>query len=70
VVPRPTSAAERRRLGRLCDEHFGRPEPRGALVSRHQVDEIMLIARWFRANPAELERTVPPSRVEALPLSA
>ncbi|HKP76078.1 MAG TPA: GIY-YIG nuclease family protein [Longimicrobiaceae bacterium] len=70
VLPRPESAAERRRLERMCDEHFGRPEPRGALVSRHQVDEIMLIARWFRLNPAELERTVPPSRVEALPLSA
>ena len=70
VVPRPASAAERRRLERLCDEHFGRPEPGGALVSRHQVDEILLIARWFRANPAEMERTAPPSRVEALPLSA
>jgi len=70
VVPRPASAAERRRLGRLCEEHFGRPEPGGALVSRHQVDEILLIARWFRANPAEMERTAPPSHVEALPLSA
>ncbi|MFL5386123.1 MAG: UvrB/UvrC motif-containing protein [Longimicrobiaceae bacterium] len=70
VVPRPASAAERRRLERLCEEHFGRPEPSGALVSRHQVDEILLIARWFRLNPGEMERTVPPSRVEALPLSA
>lgn len=70
VVPKPKSAAERRRLARLCDEHFGPPEPAGALVSRHQVDEIMLIARWFRANPEEMERTAPPSRIEPLPLSA
>jgi hypothetical protein len=34
------------------------------------VDEILLIARWFRANPQEMERTAPPSRLEALPLSA
>jgi excinuclease ABC subunit C len=70
VVPKPRSAAERRRLSRLCDEHFGRPEPQGALVARHQVDEILLVARWFRLFPRELERTVPPARVEALPLSA
>ena len=70
AVPVPKSAAEKRRLGRLCDEHFGPPEPRGALVSRHQVDEILLLARWFRARPDELARTSPPERVESLPLSA
>jgi excinuclease ABC subunit C len=70
VVPSPRGAAERRRLQRLCDEHFGRPEPKGALVARHQVDEILLIARWFRLKPAELARTRPPARVDALPLSA
>ncbi|HEU4451566.1 MAG TPA: GIY-YIG nuclease family protein [Longimicrobium sp.] len=70
VVPAPKGAAERRRFGRLCDEHFGAPEPRGALVSRHQVDEILLIARWFRARPDEMARTSPPRRVDALALSA
>jgi excinuclease ABC subunit C len=69
-VPVPRSTAERRRLSRLCDEHFGRPEGAGALVQRHQVDEILLLARWFRARPQEMENTVPPARVEALPLSA
>jgi hypothetical protein len=34
------------------------------------VDEILLIARWFRANPAELEHTVTPAAAEDLPLSA
>jgi excinuclease ABC subunit C len=70
VVPAPRGAAERRRLKRLCDEHFTRPEPKGALVSRHQVDEILLLARWFRARPEELERTSPPDRVDALARSA
>jgi len=69
-VPAPRSAAEKRRLTRLCDEHFGRPEPGGALVGRHQVDEILLLSRWFRARPEELANTARPSRVEALPLSA
>ncbi|HEX8394516.1 MAG TPA: GIY-YIG nuclease family protein [Longimicrobium sp.] len=70
AVTAPRSAAERRRLERLCDEHFGLPEPTSTLVQRHQVDEILLIARWFRARPDELQNTVPPARLEALPLSA
>ncbi|HEX5725529.1 MAG TPA: GIY-YIG nuclease family protein [Longimicrobiaceae bacterium] len=70
VVPAPQSHAERRRLARLCEEHFGRPEPKGALVPRHQVDEILLLASWFRRRPGELASTVPPARAEALPLSA
>lgn len=64
VVPRPASAAARRRLRRLVDEHFGPPEPTGTVVARHQVDEILLIARWFRARPEELERTVAPEPAE------
>jgi excinuclease ABC subunit C len=70
TVPSPRGAAERRRLQRLCDEHFGSPEPKGALVSRHQVDEILLLARWFRARPEELAHTTPPGRADALPRSA
>jgi excinuclease ABC subunit C len=70
VLPVPRTKAERRRLERLCEEHFGRPEHEGTLVQRHQVDEILLLSRWFRARPQELDNTVPPARVEALPLSA
>jgi excinuclease ABC subunit C len=70
TAPVPRTAAERRRLSRLCDEHFGRPEHEGALVQRHQVDEILLLSRWFRARPEELARTAAPARVEALALSA
>ena len=70
AVAVPRTAAEKRRLARLCEEHFGRPEHDGALVQRHQVDEILLLARWFRGRPQEMENTTPPARVEALPLSA
>jgi excinuclease ABC subunit C len=70
TLPPPRTAAERRRLARLAEEHFGRPEHAGALVQRHQVDEILLLARWFRGRPEEMERTSPPERVEALPPAA
>jgi excinuclease ABC subunit C len=70
VAPAPRTAAQRRALARAAAEHFGRPEHGGALVAKHQVDEILLVARWFRAHPEELERTVPPGGEAALPLSA
>lgn len=58
--PAPRTAAERRRLRKLVSEVFEPPEPIGALVARHQVEEILLIAQWFRMRPEELERTTPP----------
>jgi excinuclease ABC subunit C len=58
-VAAPRTARDRRRLARLVEEHFGQPEATGALVARHQVDEILLLARWFRLHPEELERTAP-----------
>jgi excinuclease ABC subunit C len=70
VVPAPRSAPERRRLAQMALDHFTRPEPAGALVPRHQVDEILLLARWFRSHPEELERTVAPDGVRNLPRSA
>ncbi len=70
VSPAPRTPAERRKLARLAAEHFTRPEPKGSLVAKHQVDEILLIARWFRAHPEELENTTPPGKEAALPLSA
>ena len=54
----------------LTEEHFGAPELPSAQVTNHQVDEILLIARWFRFNPDEWTRTTPPARVDAAPRSA
>jgi excinuclease ABC subunit C len=70
VVTRPTTPAGRRRLNRLSAEVFGRPEAGGTLVPRHQVDEILLLARWFRCNPEELANTRAPEESHALPRSA
>jgi excinuclease ABC subunit C len=70
VVARPTTRAERRRLSRLAAEVFRSPEATGTLVPRHQVDEILLLARWFRSHPDELVQTRPPARGDALPRSA
>jgi excinuclease ABC subunit C len=70
VSPAPRTPAERRRLARAAMEHFSRPEPQGALVAKHQVDEILLIARWFRAHPEEMANTTPPGKGAALPLTA
>jgi excinuclease ABC subunit C len=68
-VPAPATAAERRRLGRLAAEHFERPEG-GGPIQPHRVDEILLVRRWFRTRPAELERTRAPTPATGLPRSA
>jgi excinuclease ABC subunit C len=70
AVPAPRTAAEERRLARVAEECFARPEAASALVPRHQVDEILLLARWFRARPEEMARTVPPDAPGRLPRSA
>jgi len=53
----PRTAKERRTLRQIADEVFGQPEPTAALVTKHQVDEILLLDHWFRCRPAERERT-------------
>lgn len=70
VVPAPRTARERRRLAELAREAFRAPEPEGTLVvAKHQVDEILLLAQWFRAHPEEMEHTTPPERADALPVA-
>lgn len=70
VLPAPRTAAERRRLQRVAAEHFSPPEGSGALVAKHQVDEILLLARWFRMYPDQMKQTVPPTSADRLPRSA
>lgn len=69
-LPLPRTAAQRARLARRVAEAFCDPEPGGALVAKHQVDEILLLAQWFRTHPAELERTAPPTAAQDLARSA
>jgi excinuclease ABC subunit C len=68
-VPAPRTSRERKRLASRVFDHFGRPEPDSALVAKHQVDEILLLSRWFRSHPDELERAVPPEGLDRLRLA-
>lgn len=70
VVPAPRTAAERRRLTKLSNEVFSAPERATTLVGQHQVDEILLVASWFRSRPRELERTITPGSRIRVPLTA
>lgn len=59
-VTTPQSAADRDALAKTTSRilaDFPASGPRG--IPRHEVDEILVIAAWFRAHPEELERTRP-----------
>jgi excinuclease ABC subunit C len=62
----PRTAAERAALDARVAEIFAPPERTGATVPAHEIDELLLIASWFRKFPHEHARTrVPPSPVVA-----
>ncbi|WP_257458505.1 UvrB/UvrC motif-containing protein [Archangium lipolyticum] len=54
----PQTPGERLALEEKASEIFERPEPRTVGLRAHEAQEVLLVARWFRLNPAELERTV------------
>ncbi len=60
-LPAPQTPQERLALEEKASEVFERPEPRTVGLRAHEAQEVLLVARWFRLNPAELERTVPAS---------
>lgn len=70
VLQAPRTQAERRRLARVAKEHFSAPEAEGAVVARHQVEEILLLEHWFRTHPEEHERTRPPRPARRLACTA
>jgi excinuclease ABC subunit C len=53
----PRSVAERRALDARVREILGPVDRTPRTVPGHEVDEVLLVASWFRARPAELERT-------------
>jgi excinuclease ABC subunit C len=56
----PTTAAERRAFAaQVAAITAGTEGARGATVPGHEVDEVLLIASWFRKFPDELKRTAP-----------
>lgn len=64
-LPAPRTAPEHERAIRKVEEIFAEPEPTGASVAPYQVAEILLVARWFRLNPAEIARTLRPDALRA-----
>lgn len=56
-VKAPRTADEGERLTQLARDIHALPGPDGAPVHTHEIDEILLIAAWFRRFPAELGRT-------------
>jgi excinuclease ABC subunit C len=56
-VPTPRTAAERRALDQRVAEVLSRTERSNATVPGHEVDEVLLVAAWFRKHPKELKKT-------------
>jgi excinuclease ABC subunit C len=56
----PTSESERAILTARVGEIFGNRAKDAGTVPSHEIDELMLIASWFRAHPSEMERTAKP----------
>lgn len=54
----PRMPEEQRALEAKVREVFERPEPKLIGLRAHEAQEVLLVAKWFRLNPAELERTV------------
>lgn len=69
-LPAPRTTAQRRRLAKFIEEVYAPPEPEDALVPKHQVDEILLLAHWFRTRPDELMRTTAPAGTPPLARTA
>ena len=58
-VSAPRTAAERATLAAQAAEVFTPRERKNATtVPAHEVDELLLLASWFRKNPGEMDRTV------------
>ncbi len=60
-LPAPRTTPERRALETQACELFSRTEPETLGLRAHEAQEVLLVARWFRLHPEELERTVPAS---------
>jgi len=54
----PTSTVEHEAMAELVERIYGGPDPTGADIPTHDLDEFYLVASWFRRHPAERDRTV------------
>jgi excinuclease ABC subunit C len=58
--PAPQNAHDEQALATLAQRVFHGPDPKGADVPMHDLDEFYLVASWFRRRPEELARTAQP----------
>lgn len=56
-VAAPTTAEERAAFRALAAKVFSGPDPAGADIPTHDLDEFYLVASWFRRRPTEKART-------------
>ena len=56
----PTTAQEHAALETLARRIFDGPDPSGADIPSHDLDEFYLVASWFRRRPSERARALAP----------
>lgn len=61
-VPAPQTPEQQRDLDTLAQRIFDGPDPSGADIPLHDLDEFYLVASWFRRRPDERARTAPHTR--------
>jgi excinuclease ABC subunit C len=67
-LPAPRTPLEQELLAATVQQVFEPKERVTAQVPAHLIDELMLLAAWFRRRPTEMRRTAPP--MEPLPRTA
>lgn len=70
VYPAPRTVEERDAILAAASEHFRRPEGVSEISTPRRVDELLLVAHWFRVRPGEARRTYRPDAWARLPLAS
>ena len=67
IYNKPKTRAERERVNDAVRSVFAGPDQAPSALEPEEAAEILLIAKWFRLNPAERGRTIRPERWLAPP---
>ena len=68
VHPAPGSARQRKRLIDAVERQLRQPERPEEATNRDRVEQILLVAHWFRTRPDQLELAYTHERLRDLPL--
>jgi excinuclease ABC subunit C len=69
VYPAPETATQRRQLLLKVVRHFAHPEPASETTAPERIEQILLVAHWFRTRPEEQARTYARDRWNEIPLA-